>query len=65
MKYFTSYGTRAFICALRLRPDFEKLFIGANVGRRAQKISTGCKKVYEIDPGKHGLFGGFKSLLSH
>ena len=35
-------------CALRL--TFVKLFTGANVGRRAQKISAGRKTVYEINP---------------
>ena len=29
---------------------FEKLFTGANVGRRAQKIGAGRKLVYEMDP---------------
>ena len=34
------------ICALRLCPDFEKLFTGAKVLRKGK----GHKKVYEIDP---------------
>ena len=38
------------IYALRLRTTFKKLFTGANVGRRAQKIGAGCKTVYEINP---------------
>ena len=38
------------ICALRLRPTFEKLFTGVNVRRRVRKIGAGCKTVYEIDP---------------
>ena len=33
-----------------LRPTFEKLFTGANVVCRAQKISAGRKTVYEINP---------------
>ena len=33
-----------------LRPTFEKLFTGTNVGRRAQKIGAGRKTVYEINP---------------
>ena len=36
-------------CALRL--NFEKLFTGAKVWRKAQKISAGCKTVYEIGSG--------------
>ena len=31
---------------------FEKLFTGANVGRRAQKIGARHKSVYEMDPRK-------------
>ena len=31
-------------------PTFEKLFTGANVGPRAQKIGAGHKTVYEIGP---------------
>ena len=47
---------KKIICALRLtvcaiRPTFEKLFIGAKVQRKAQKIGVGCKTVNEIDPG--------------
>ena len=34
-----------------LRPAFEKLFTGAKVGRRVQKMGAGCKTFYEIDPG--------------
>ena len=37
------------ICALHLRPAFEKLFSSVRVQRKAQKISGGCKTVYEID----------------
>ena len=33
-----------------LHPTFEKLFTGANVGRRAQKVGAGRKTVYEMDP---------------
>ena len=32
-----------------LRPTFEKLFTGPNVGRRARKIGTVRKTVYETD----------------
>ena len=39
------------ICALR--PTFEKLFTGAKVGRKAQKVGVGRKTVYEIDPRKN------------
>ena len=42
------YALRPAICALH--PTFEKLFIGAKVRRKAQKIGVGCKTVYEIDP---------------
>ena len=38
------------IYALRLCPTFEKLFTGVNVWCRAQKIGTGHKTTYEIDP---------------
>ena len=33
-----------------LCPTFEKLFNGAKVKRKAQKLSVGRKTVYEIDP---------------
>ena len=33
-----------------LRPTFDKLFTGAKVQRKAQKIGVGRKSVYEIDP---------------
>ena len=33
-----------------LSPTFEKLFTGANVGRRAKNIGAGRKTVYDIDP---------------
>ena len=36
------------ICALLLRPTFEKLFTGVNVRRRPRKIGAGLKTVYEI-----------------
>ena len=42
-----------------LRPTFEKLISGAEVGRRTWKIGVGHKTVYEIDPREHGL----KNLL--
>ena len=38
------------ICALCLRPTFEKLFTGVNVWRRVGKIGAGGKTLYEIDP---------------
>ena len=33
-----------------MRPTFEKLFTGANVGRRVRKIGAGRKTFYEINP---------------
>ena len=45
-----------FICTLRLRPTFEKLFTGANVGRSTRKIGAGRKTVYEIDPRSKPVF---------
>ena len=42
------YALPPAVCAPR--PIFEKLFTGAKVGRKAQKIGVGCKTVYEIDP---------------
>ena len=42
------YALRQTICALR--STFEKLFTGAKVQRKAQKIEVRCKTVYEIDP---------------
>ena len=33
-----------------LRPTYEKLFTGAKVRRKAQKIGVGRKSVYETDP---------------
>ena len=43
------------ICAIRhtvgaLRPTYEKLFTGAKVRRKVQKIAVWRKTVYEIDP---------------
>ena len=42
------YALRQTICALR--PTFEKLFTGAKVQHKGQKISVGRQTVYEIDP---------------
>ena len=42
------YILRPAICALRT--TFEKLFTGAKVWRKVQKISVGRKKAYEINP---------------
>ena len=57
-----------------LGPTFEKLFIGAKVWRKVQKIGVGRKTVYEIDPcclenvhrkqGK-GMFKWSKSALAY
>ena len=33
-----------------LRPSFEKLFTGAKVRRKAQKMGAGCETFYEINP---------------
>ena len=49
------HAMRQTICALR--PTFEKLFTGAKVRRKAQKIDVGRKIVYEIDPGFVSLSG--------
>ena len=35
-----------------LRPTFEKLFTGAKVRRKAQKMGAGRETFYEIDPSK-------------
>ena len=41
------YALPPAVCAPR--PIFEKLFTGAKVGRKAQKIGVGRKTVYEIN----------------
>ena len=42
------YVLHQTICTLG--PTFEKLFTGAKVQHRAQKIGVGGKTVYEIEP---------------
>ena len=48
MLLFLFRPLRPAICPLR--PTFEKLFTGAKVWRKAQKIGVGRKSVKEIDP---------------
>ena len=52
------YALCQTICALR--PTFEKLFTGAKVQRKAQKISVERKTVYEIDPSTY-IFENFET----